>query len=73
MDFGFEILLIDFLPVLLDVPDCVDLVDELVRADLVLVEPPVGVRLHRELERLAGRRVDEPDLQEKCPVIIKCL
>ena len=46
----------------LDVPDCVDLVDELVCADLVLVEPPVRVRLHRELERLTSRRVDEPDL-----------
>ena len=50
------------LPVLLDVPDGVDLVDELVGADLVLVEAPVGVRLHRELERLPRRRVDEPDL-----------
>ena len=48
---------------LLDVPDGVDLVDELVRADLVLVESPVGVRLHRELERLTGRLVDETDLR----------
>ena len=52
-------------PVFLDVPDGVDLVDELVRADLVLVEPPVRVRLHRELERLTRRRVDEPHLRER--------
>ena len=50
--------------VLLDIPDGVHLVDELVRADLVLVEAPVRVRLHRELERLTSRRVDEPHLGE---------
>ena len=56
-------------PVFLDVPDGVDLVDELVGADLVLVEAPVGVGLHRELERLPRRCVDEPDLRVK----VKCL
>ena len=56
---------------LLDVPDGVDLVDELVRADLVLVESPVGVRLHRELERLTGRLVDESDLRVRFKSIIK--
>ena len=55
---------------LLDIPDGVHLVDELVRADLVLVEPPVGVRLHRELERLTGRLVDESDLQERFKSVI---